>query len=844
MAIQVLRVTLLSYRPTMYYLLRPCLLSHSLATSLYFCVVMPKRFRMHILLWLQPLPMVLGMTRSCSWMMQDGCGLTLFAVMQSGLLMPHDRQLMLSCVISVLLLIVLLVRSCRLSVCNMQEFRVEFSWPAKPRKAYHWVPHAALDLAQLGSSVQVENFAEGLWESKVKQQFDEAPDADTALCIFNEFAVDSLVGAGAQWRPGTRSRGTMPDFVFGDVNKSSGYKDAGHRELNVLDKTLRRFEDLSFKLDLCSLNPRAKQIAAVTWSRVVRVLRRLEITCPEEWPNACQLMNLWDAVFTARTSLQTQVRRKRFSDWRRRMRNSALSDRKDLFHFLKKKQAPPRHCTVCNELNQPIYHPQDALNFACQQWNGIFGCHQEEIPTEPILHIVQEGLSNLAREVRLPDLTAQDFRDASLARKKSSAPGMDGWRTSELHRLPLRVLAVMAHIWNAIEKGQWSLPKIFQAARLVMIPKAGAKSFEPISYRLISLLSGLYLSWSRARFKQLEDWQRAVFPRSLSGGIKGRHAADIYHRIGLQAEQAAVGRDPLVGIKLDRSKCFDRIVPHVVEALAIKLGCDKRVFVVWRQLYMSFERYLCLKSLIHPSPLANQNGVAQGDCFSVLAINIIMCAWHVVVSQIPNVTPSCFIDDAYLTSSLSNISMLQRAVQATELFDGLIGQQLNLGKSSSFGSNGTARKAMKSMFPGVPCTEIIGVLGAHIKMTRKSMVVDAASVFHVVKSLLLDIACLPVGFVHKAFLIAAKAVPMFTYAAELNPVPRLALGSLTKQVAHARPCGPKGLVGVLWTCCWGWPATQPGSLLVSLLLQRLFVVLLVVAGWTQSSVTVGYMSYN
>ncbi len=90
------------------------------------------------------------------------------------------------------------------------------------------------------------------------------------------------------------------------------------------------------------------------------------------------------------------------------------------------------------------------MNFACQRWNGIFGCHREDILTEPILHIVQEGLSALLRTVRLSDLTAQDLREASLARKKSSAPGMDGWRTSELQRLPLRVWGLMANIWNAI----------------------------------------------------------------------------------------------------------------------------------------------------------------------------------------------------------------------------------------------------------------------------------------------------------------------------------------------------------------------------------------------------------
>lgn len=104
-------------------------------------------------------------------------------------------------------------------------------------------------------------------------------------------------------------------------------------------------------------------------------------------------------------------------------------------------------------------------------------------------------------------------------------------------------------------------------------------------------------------------------------------------------ESSLVKKQPLVGIKLDRSKCFDRIVVPITVALGEKLGLDSKYLKTWAKLYNGFERYICWHSFISDSPLMASNGVAQGDTSSVLAINILMSAWAFVVQSFSCMLP-------------------------------------------------------------------------------------------------------------------------------------------------------------------------------------------------------------
>ena len=145
--------------------------------------------------------------------------------------------------------------------------------------------------------------------------------------------------------------------------------------------------------------------------------------------------------------------------------------------------------------------------------------------------------------------------------------GMDGWRTPEFQSLPLEASVPWALLWNKFENSSWDIPSCFKLARLAILPKPQAKTAQPIHQRLIALLCVPYLAYSKARFTASTPWQLDVFPSNVCGGVSGRKAGDISHVLAIATETSLAKKQALVGIKLDRSKCFDRIVVLIIVAL-------------------------------------------------------------------------------------------------------------------------------------------------------------------------------------------------------------------------------------------------------------------------------------
>jgi len=179
----------------------------------------------------------------------------------------------------------------------------------------------------------------------------------------------------------------------------------------------------------------------------------------------------------------------------------------------------------------------------------------------------------------LPLLTDECLKNAVDKRKHNASPGVDGWRTAELQALPAIVFAPWARMWNEIEDGSFRFSPISQCARLVMLPKPDAKSLMPIGKRLITLMCIPYIMWSKARFGH------------LCGGIQGRQAADIAQIIAARCEHAIAFHKPICGIKLDCSKCFDRIIPRIVADFAQILGMDPKFLKAWLQVYEDFHMF-------------------------------------------------------------------------------------------------------------------------------------------------------------------------------------------------------------------------------------------------------------
>ena len=146
-----------------------------------------------------------------------------------------------------------------------------------------------------------------------------------------------------------------------------------------------------------------------------------------------------------------------------------------------------------------------------------------------------------------------------------AAPGMDGWRTTDLQHLPLPCCRAIASFFCALEdECDSEMPAVLTRAKQVILNKPGPAS--PLNKRLITILSPMLLAYTGTRFRQLQEWQNCVFPQTLCGGIKNRDMSDVSVGLRLELDSAQASSDPLVGIKLDQSKCFDRLVPDFTAA--------------------------------------------------------------------------------------------------------------------------------------------------------------------------------------------------------------------------------------------------------------------------------------
>ena len=219
------------------------------------------------------------------------------------------------------------------------------------------------------------------------------------------------------------------------------------------------------------------------------------------------------------------------------------------------------------------------------------------------------------------------------------------------------------------------------------------------------------------RFRQLATWQAGVMPKNLFGGIKGRKLWHLQTRFKLSLDNARSNDIQFVGIKLDKSKCFDRLIPSISAAIMLAMGEPFQVGNVWAKLYSGLQRYLSHQNWTNPT--TSVNGVIQGCSLSLLAINCHMACWTLFLQKFQSLSVAAYIDDAYLWCEQSCIDELQEAVDITHQWDSLTGQAANEGMSVAWASSTKGRQMMKSTFRNMKHSHSVEVLGSNIQTTEE-----------------------------------------------------------------------------------------------------------------------------
>ena len=637
-----------------------------------------------------------------------------------------------------------------------------------------------LDLEKISAN------AERIWDSNFHTKCNSGND-DQDWEQINDFALETLTSSGAKFRPGLATRAKKPTFTLSTpCPGQTSFGDALTKGIAELVNYNKLLVELCHRLTRPSSCDNDQKI---THKLMIKIVKRassfkISLTDFESPPSISQIKNLQKHVSELINKKRNSAKRERIKNWKQKM---IFGTKTNVHSFVYKWIKSKTHIDVPNLIvdasGNILYNPSEAIEEINLQWDKVFSanvCHQD--PVE-LLRFIWPYIDEVRQPTSVPELSGSMLRKQILSRKVNAAAGLDGWRTVEALSLPTFVYDKIALFFRGIEDGSRKMPKQLAMAKQVLLNKNGLD--DPMQKRIISLLPIFLLAYTGARFRQLQKWQQAVFPTELKGGIKGRGLGEIPANLRLCIDVAKDNNQAVVGIKLDKSKCFDRMVPTIAASLLLGFGCPKEVVCVLLGIYSTLTRFMCYKQWCSDRPTTCANGVVQGCSFSLLAINAYMGAWALLLKKIPDIQFAAFVDDCYIWSRLTYVSNLTNALDVTDKWDDLTGQKLNKKKCQAFATNTNARKVLKQQLPDVDHTHVITVLGVNLNVTNsKNMLWPKEKTSKILRDLK-SISAIPCSREVTAHLISTKVVPQLNFIPSLNHIPKKVLQAVQDGIASS-----------------------------------------------------------
>ena len=262
-----------------------------------------------------------------------------------------------------------------------------------------------------------------------------------------------------------------------------------------------------------------------------------------------------------------QIKLAAIKKWRSAMKLATTSPTigKIVYQYLKRKGrvVPPN--LVEDEAGNIIYDPQTAMDVIADKWDSVFSVNVEHTHEMQILKEVWPYILDKGQAISLPPITEEQLWSQAAKRRPDAVAGMDAWQTREVQALPPAAFRPVAALFNSIEEGAVEFPTILTQVRMVIHSKDGSDA--PLSKRLISLQSVFTLLYTGLRFLQLQQWQQDVMPPQLKGGIKGRLMSEVHMTMQMEIDRAHSFHGSFAALKLDKAKCFDRLMPKLCAAI-------------------------------------------------------------------------------------------------------------------------------------------------------------------------------------------------------------------------------------------------------------------------------------
>ena len=626
-------------------------------------------------------------------------------------------------------------------VMEHRPIKVTFHWESIRQTGFILHKFAPLDVSGVPSE-EWSDEPSPVWQEHFAQRFESAPCHENKWEIVNEFFQKTLLDQGGVWGSGPRVRAKPPVFVEKKVcPKQLSTKCAATRVSLDLYKLINRLDELSVRLSRAVGSAQdgfnTTRLALKTYSGVQRFCKAIVWAIPSQ-PTLVELhlVRRWAETFAM--TIDSRIRLKRVQSWKRKINQSAEHGCAYIFQHLRQKAQDEPPNLVTNSHNQIVTQPEEAIQTLNEVWGDIFA-------------------ANVLSE-------------------------LDGWRTQELQAMHPSYFHVLALFFKSLEESDDPLPRALVFAKQVILNKPGPASAT--NKKQITVLPPLLLAYTGARYAQLQQWQQQAFPSAIIGGVKHRAMSNLSNEVRLELDSANLDGDTVVGIKLDKSKAFDRIIPQFAACLFVAFGIPTHVASIFIRMYQGMHKHLAFRSWTSPVPVTHANGVAQGCSFSILAMNAYNKVWYHLIENLPGIAVRAYIDDAYLWCRIIDLHHLKTAVQLTGVWDALVGQKLNTGKSSLWSNNAHGRKHLKAMFADFAIVTEFEVLGTRMYTSAKSPFGFSEKSLKQALCDIDNIAVLPVSQKTKSFLIGATVIPRLTFGAHISRIPKRALDQIQNAIAR------------------------------------------------------------
>ena len=211
------------------------------------------------------------------------------------------------------------------------------------------------------------------------------------------------------------------------------------------------------------------------------------------------------------------------------------------------------------------------------------------------------------------------------------AAGMDNWPPEAVKPFPAHLVGALGDLFKWCE-GVAAWPTAWTRVRTQLCPRDDRPEKQLGDFRPIAILSVWFRVWSRWRLLMTDPGVLDSFPEELCGGLPGRTLQGRMMAFMLRIEQliyerAKGGKQQLLFVSLDASKCFDRVLQHAALDEALRFGLPLEALRDIGGHMRSLVRHLSCAGALDPSPIVPTTGLLQRDPYSVVLCNVVVMTW-------------------------------------------------------------------------------------------------------------------------------------------------------------------------------------------------------------------------